>query len=163
MITLSPLAYLRIAGAVAIVSGVLYIGYVFHDRSETKEALRKSNEDLATAKESLVVHIRNQELENWARTQYINELEVAKREKDRIEKCIADKSCVATVRVRIPATCPAGGAAGDSAGAESTSAALDPNTERRYFDLRDGIVSLEAKYGLCIQTLKNWQTKYPAN
>lgn len=153
---------LLIARLVMIGIGVAAIGWIYYihtDRIELQESLLKTQGDLDAANQSIADNKRNQELEAWARTQYINELEEAKRENERIEKCIADKSCVATIRVRVPTACPGGSGSNNSSGASDIAAQLSPDSLRARSRLEANIKEWEAKTKLCIKTLKNWETK----
>jgi hypothetical protein len=113
----------------------------------------------ATKAEEVVTQMtRNQELENWSREQYLKELEIAKNEKDRIENCIANRTCVATVRVRVPSVCP-GGTEGDPAGTEEVTAQLSPAAERTRANLERRIREQEAALAMAMRTLEQWETK----
>lgn len=138
----------------AAVLALFWWRYSYISGELDKERLRADKaESVATQMQ------RNQELENWARGEYLKELETAKSEKERVEKCIADKSCVATIRVRVPAKCPSGTATGDTAGTEDYAAQLSPDSVRTRARLESSIREWESKHRLCIQTLKNWETK----
>jgi len=101
----------------------------------------------------------NQELENWAREEYLKELEDTKNAKEKLEDCIANKTCVATIRVRVPTACNSGSAASDSAGTEEYSAILSADSLRTRSRLESSIREWEAKHKLCLRTLENWATK----
>jgi len=94
--------------------------------------------------------------ESQNRTEYLSKLEQAENERNRLEKCIADKSCVATIRVRQPVSTCAAAQADNPAGAVTASLELDPDSRRAYTNLRTGIEQLEAKYAFCQETLKSW-------
>lgn len=89
------------------------------------------------------------------RTEYLSKLEQAEYERKRLETCIADKSCIATVRVRVPAVCPANQESNPT-GIITTSAELTAEAGNAYFDLREGIEEIEAKYSLCQAMLSAW-------
>jgi len=113
----------------------------------------------ATKAEEVVEQMtRNQELENWSREQYLTELEIAKNEKERVENCIANRTCVATVRVRVPAVCP-GSSESDTAGAEEIAAVLSPAALRTRANLELRIREHEAALAMCVRTLERWETK----
>jgi len=122
------------------------------------EELDKERARAAKAEEVVTQMTRNQELENWSREQYLKELEVAKNEKERVENCIANRTCVATVRVRVPAVCP-GGSEGDTAGAEEITAQLSPAALRTRAALEHRIREQEAALAMCMRTIKQWATK----
>jgi hypothetical protein len=143
--------YVLAAMISAVLAGLWRISYLSDERDKYQ---KEASEATATIEQIK----RNQELEDWARSEYIKELETAKSEKDRIEKCIADKSCVATVRVRIPAVCPRS-SEGDTAGTEDYAAVLSASALRTRANLESSIRDWEAKHALCMRTLKNWETK----
>jgi hypothetical protein len=122
------------------------------------DELDKERARAAKAEEVVTQMTRNQELENWSREQYLKELEIAKNEKDRIENCIANRTCVATVRVRVPAVCP-GSAPSDPAGTEEVAAQLSPAALRTRAALEHRIREQEAALAMCVRTLEQWQTK----
>jgi len=102
---------------------------------------------------------RNQELESWAREEYLKELQDTKNAKEKLEDCIANKTCVATIRVRVPSTCASGSATSDPAGAEDYSAQLSTDSLRTRARLESSIREWEARHKLCLRTLENWATK----
>jgi len=110
------------------------------------------------AEEVVTQMTRNQELENWSREQYLKELEAAKNEKERVENCIANRTCVATVRVRVPAVCP-GSPPSDPAGTEEITAQLSPAASRTRAALEYRIREHEAALAKCVRTLEMWATK----
>jgi hypothetical protein len=113
----------------------------------------------ATKAEEVVEQMtRNQELENWSREQYLKELEIAKNEKERVENCIANRTCVATARVRVPAVRP-GSSESDTAGAEEITAVLSPAALRTRAALERRIREQEAALSMCVRTLERWATK----
>lgn len=113
----------------------------------------------ATKAEEVVTQMtRNQELENWSREQYLKELEIAKNEKERVENCIANRTCVATVRVRVPSVCPRGSES-DTAGTEEITAQLSPAAERTRAALEHRIREQEAALAMAMRTLEQWATK----
>jgi hypothetical protein len=121
------------------------------------DELDKERARAAKAEEVVTQMTRNQELENWSREQYLKELEIAKNEKDRIENCIASGTCVATVRVRVPAVCP-GSAPGDTAGTEEITAQLSPAASRTRAALEHRIREQEAALAMAMRTLEQWKT-----
>lgn len=141
------------AALVAILS--LFIWRYNHISSELEK--ERSRADLA---ESLTQQMqRNQELENWSRGEYLKELEAEKNAREKLENCIANKTCVATIRVRVPTTCTSGSATSDTAGAEDYSAVLSADSLRTRARLESSIRDWEAKHKLCIKTLENWATQ----
>jgi len=140
--------------SLAAVLALFYWRYSYISGELDKERQRADKAESVATQMQL-----NQELENWARGEYLKELEIAKSEKERVEKCIADKSCVATIRVRVPAKCPSGAAQGDTTGTEDYAAELSADSARARARLESSIREWESKHRLCIQTLKNWETK----
>ena len=120
--------------------------------------LEKAQERAGRAESVAAQMQRNRELEDWSRGEYIKKLEEAEREKNRIENCIADRTCVATVRVRVPSVCPRG-SEGDTAGAQEVAAQLTPAAARTRAALEHRIREQEAALAMCVQTLEQWATK----
>ena len=114
----------------------------------------------ATKAEEVVTQMtRNQELENWSRGEYLKELEIAKNEKERIENCIANRTCFGTIRVRPPKTVCPGSPPGDPAGAEEVTAVLSPAALRARAALEHRIRGQEAALAMAMRTLEQWATK----
>ncbi len=122
--------------------------------AKTEAAMEKAAKVQAIQTIAKIEQLAAKESEN--RTTYLSKLEQAENERSRLEKCIADKSCVATIRVRQPASTCTAAKADDPAGTVSASQVLDTDSQRAYFDLRDGIGQLEAKYAFCQETLRAW-------
>jgi len=141
------------AALVAILS--LFIFRYNHISGELEKERTRADKAESISKQMQL----NQELENWAREEYLKELEDTKNAKEKLEDCINNKTCVATIRVRVPSTCNTGSAASDSAGTEDYSAVLSADSLRTRSRLESSIRDWEAKHKLCIRTLESWATQ----
>jgi len=121
------------------------------------EELDKVRARATKAEEVVTQMTRNQELESWSREEYLKELEIAKNEKERAENCIANRTCVATVRVRVPTVCPRSSPS-DPAGTEEVAAQLSPAALRARTALEHRIREQEAALAMCVRTLEQWET-----
>lgn len=139
-----------------LVAAAAYIGYSQWRISDLENEYNKEKTAREQFESSLNQERKSRELENFARGQYLAELEKAEDEKERLEKCIADKSCVATVRVRVPSVCVSG--SGSPGGTETVRAELDPVAGLNSRLLRDRLIKLQAKYKYCQDTLNSWAT-----
>lgn len=142
--------------ATVILTFLGWVYYIYTDRNALKVDIQEKNVHIEQAKQTIEAITAEREIENTNRKELINRLEVEKNESERLKTCIADKSCVATVRVRVKADCPGLPAQNNSDRASSGSAVLTADAERAYFNLRAGIVELEGKYKFCQQTLQAW-------
>jgi hypothetical protein len=144
-------------GAILIILALLLS--IFWLRDSLQDAKKDAEKERAAKTEALSKITKIEEdaaKESKNRTDYLSKLETAENERNRLEKCIADKSCVATIRVRQPASTCSAAQADNPAGTVSASQVLDPDSQRAYFDLREGIGQLEAKYAFCQETLISW-------
>jgi hypothetical protein len=144
-------------GAILIVLGLFLSIFWLRDSlqdAKTEAATEKAAKIQAIQTITKIEADAAKELES--RQSYLSKLETAENERTRLEKCIADKSCFATIRVRQPASTCTAAKADNPARAVTASLELDPDSQRAYFDIRDGIEQLEAKYAFCQETLKAW-------
>jgi len=144
-------------GAIFIVLALLLS--IFWLRDSLQDAKTEAATEKAAKVEALnkITKIEEDAVkESKNRTDYLSKLEQAENERKRLEKCIADKSCVATIRVRQPVSTCAAAQADNPAGTLTTSLELDPDSARAYTNLRTGIEQLEAKYAFCQETLSAW-------
>jgi hypothetical protein len=128
-----------------------------------RDSLQDAKKEAATEKAAKIQAIQtitkiesDAAKESQNRTEYLSKLEQAENERTRLQNCIADKSCVTTIRVLKSASTCTAAQADNPAGTVSASQILDPEAQRAYFDLREGIGQLEAKYAFCQETLKAW-------
>lgn len=143
-----------IAGILVAAFG--YVGYSQWRISNLEDNYQSEKESRQQFESSLNQERESRRLEAFAREQYLAELEKAEDEKERLEKCIADKSCVATVRVRVPTGCVPG--SGGAGGTETVRAELDPVAGLNSRLLRDRLKKLQVKYKFCQATLNSWAT-----
>lgn len=150
--------YLSIAGVILIIAVYWRYDYVVKDRDKALYNLKNTETALQLQINQNKEIVEDALKENANRITYLRQLEIANHEKQRLEKCIADKSCVATVRVRIPTKCPVSAAnqTGDSTGATTAEAELDADAIRAYSVHAGAIARVEADLDLCINTLKAW-------
>lgn len=155
---------LYLAGGIAVVVALGYwrYDYVVSDRDALKTQLAASQQELTKANETIEADRLERIALNKDRSQYLSQLESAKNETKRLQSCIDDKSCVATIRVRVPASCPAAGE-GSATGASTAEAELDPSLRSDYYNLRDAIGRVEGDLNLCIATVKRWAEKSPTD
>jgi len=139
---------------------LLAIGYVYflkesRDKYQDKAIYEQSEKEKSIATVNKMIQ-DNQKAES-NRATYLSELEQSENERKRLEKCIADKSCIATIRVFVKSstTCTAASAPNTS-GTETAMAELDSDSRRAYTNIRAGIETLESKYRLCQVTLQDW-------
>lgn len=143
-------------GVVTLAFGLLFTLYYQHNKIKSqKVTITKVTEDKNLAIATINKMAQDSQKAESNRTNYLSDLENSENERKRLEKCIADKSCVATVRVFVKSACTATSTS-DTGGIESTTAQLDPDSGRAYTNLRAGIENLEAKYKLCQVTLQDW-------
>jgi hypothetical protein len=156
---------LYLAGGIVVVAGLLWLryDYVVSDRDALKTQLAASQQEITKANETIEADRLERKALNEDRSEYLAQLESAKNETKRLQTCIDNKSCVATIRVRVPTSCPTADAGGP-AGAATAEAELDPTLRQDYYDLRDAIGRVEGDLELCISTVKRWaDVKKPAN
>jgi hypothetical protein len=146
---------IKLYAGIAISAAVALLAWRY---SYISGELEKSQERANRAESVAAQMQRNRELENWSRGEYIKQIEAANREKERVENCITNRTCVATVRVRVPTVCP-GGSKGDTPGAEEFAAQLSPAAARTRAALEHRIVENEAALAMCVRTLEQWATK----
>lgn len=144
------LTKLGIVGAIIlmVILAIWRYNIVIDQRDDYKNRMDVAISTLDESKKELIAA-------NEDRSEYLTQLEIARNEAERLETCIADRTCVPTIRVRVPATCPAT-SEGSAPRAESVSYELDPVAGRAYTNLRAGIKQLEADHALCLRTLRRW-------
>ena len=149
-------AYMYGGLALLIIAAIVYVSFLkeSRDKYQSQAALEQSEKEKAI--KTIIAMTADQKKAEENRATYLSELETNKNERIRLENCIADKSCVATIRVRSPATTCTATATPNTGGTDSAVAELDPNAERAYTNLRAGIQELESKYRLCQKTIKDW-------
>jgi hypothetical protein len=147
--------YLALGIAAVVGAAWLRYDYVVKDRDELKTKLATSQAELTKANETIELDRQERIAANETRSEYLAQLESAKNETKRLQTCIDNKSCVATIRVRVPTSCPTADAGG-AAGAATAEAELDGAAVRAYNNLRDGIARTESDLALCIATVKRW-------
>ena len=133
-------------GAVVLIALALWrYDYVMSENERLTESLKTMSATLRAERE---------EAEKIAalRDAYYTDLTEAKAKNEQHEKCVADGTCVVTVRVRVPASCPAP-ANGDTAGAETAAAELDAAAGRAYSNLRSAIHEHQEWDKYCVNTL----------
>jgi hypothetical protein len=157
---LTTIKFYIAAGVVALLALAYWrYDYVVKDRDKVTKELKLSQENLALEIESKEKILAEALEENANRITYLQQLEHANNEKSRLEKCIADKSCIATIRVRVPASCPvpAANKEGDTTGASTAEAELTGDAIRAYSVHASATRRVEADLNICINTLKAWQ------
>lgn len=137
-----------------LVAAVAYVAYSQWRISDLEDGYAKEKTAREQFESSLNQERKSRQLENFARGQYLAELEKAEDEKKRLEKCIAGKSCVRTIRVRVPSgyVPSTGGSGGD----EEVAAQLSPSSARIIADLEYRIKQWEAWAAMCQKTVFNW-------
>lgn len=126
-------------GLLAAIAGAwMRYDYIANDRLAVKQKLSQVEISLKTER-------KNSEKIAALSADYFKKLNEEKAENEKREKCISDGSCVVTVRVRVPATCPAA-AAQDAAGTQAAEAELDASARRAYYNLRGTAIELQAMY-----------------
>jgi hypothetical protein len=155
---------LYLAGGIVAVLGLAVWHYngIIDDRDDYKSKMEAAQDQLNTANETIETERLERIAANNDRLEYLAQLESAKNETKRLQSCIDNKSCVATIRVRVPASCPAAGEGG-ATGASTAEAELDGAAVRAYKNLRDGIARTESDLALCIATVKRWAKKIPTD
>ena len=140
------------------------LGVIARERYQSAkiDRLTQSNNALTgqvEAKSQRVTELENEARQADANRQsYLDKLETEKREREKLQDCIADKSCGFTVRVRTKTVCPGSGetsAEGDTGGIE-TEATLAPDAERAYLRHDEEISIAESQWQLCLDTLHSW-------
>ena len=124
-----------------------------------KSDVKYERQEKDLAQSSLNQERKSRRLEAFAREQYLADLEKAENEKQRLETCIANKSCVRTIRVRVPVSVPSTGSAD---GTEEITAQLSPTSTRIIADLEYRIKQWEAWAAMCQKTLFDWSTTNPS-
>jgi len=148
--------YLYAAALIAILASGAYVKWLYGSRESYKASAEFEQAEKIKAIQTIAKIQEDASREAKNRTEYLSKLEQAENERSRLQNCIADKSCVATIRVRAPVSTCAAAKADNPAGTSSANAVLTPDSQRAYFNLRDGIGQIEAKYAFCQETLRNW-------
>ena len=133
-------------GAVVFIALALWrYDYVMSENERLSGELDTANSTIKTIRE---------EAEKIAalRDVYYTDLTEAKAKNEQHEKCVANGTCVVTVRVRVPASCPTP-ANGDTPGAETATAELDAAARRAYSNLRSAIHEHHEWDKYCVKTL----------
>jgi len=87
-----------------------------------------------------------------ARIEYLNQIEASKNEIDTLRNSVN----AGATGLRIKASCPKMPTVTDyTARTEPASPELDEDARQDYYSLREGIKTVEARYHLCIKTLKD--------
>lgn len=152
-----------IAGALLVLGitlGVWHIIGAFDERDRLRADVALSKDIIKSRDEAISELNRNAVADAAIRDGYLTKLNGLQNETEKLKKCIDDKSCGITIRVRtvtIQAPSDRTSFPADTSGVVEGAAELAPDAKRAYFRHRDAIDIVKSNFDLCLSTLKEWQ------
>jgi len=142
-----------------MVLGISHIVATFEERDKLKTELHDAKKEIDNL-DSTIAQLHDDAIAEAKRIEtYVHKFEEMKDETNKLNACIADKSCGFTIRVRTITVKEPNNTSKESDSAPTTdeTARLAPESERAYFRHRDAIDLVKANFDLCLTTLKEWQ------
>lgn len=145
MPTINLKLYICAALFVGLIAFILRYDYVV----EKSERLEKENAQWAENAAKAAQQLKDAEL---ARTDYLNQIEAGKNEIDTLRNSVSSGATV----LRVNAKCPkVPTIAANTTRITTASPELTEDARQDYFTLRQDVRTVEARYALCIKTLKD--------
>lgn len=149
----------------AIIAGIILAlgawGYIQTERLEDSRAALEAEKLVSkTLSSNLAAERKTAQEQAASREQYLSDLEKANVEINTLRAAADDGD----KRLLINADCPKLPESGSNgARTETAHAELDQSARRAYFDLRRGIITLEARHKLCISELERIYRLFSSN